>query len=99
MPAARSTWPCSRSKRAALPPDVTIRAFTPAHLQGSLEEVEVGSSLLVVGFPLGFHDTLHHLPVVRQAAIASSFGLRFQGPGLLPDRRPPPTAAPAAHRW
>ena len=47
-----------------------------------------GSSLLIVGFPLGFHDALHHLPVVRQAAIASSFGLRFQGLGyFLTDAR------------
>jgi hypothetical protein len=31
---------------------------------------------------------LHHLPVVRQAAIASSFGLRFQGLGyFLTDAR------------
>jgi hypothetical protein len=75
-------------ERSALPAAVAMRAFTPAHLQGSLEEVEVGSSLLVVGFPLGFHDTLHHLPVVRQAAIASSFGLRFQGQGyFLTDAR------------
>jgi hypothetical protein len=44
--------------------------------------------LLIVGFPLGFHDTLHHLPVVRQAVIASSFGLRFQGQGyFLTDAR------------
>jgi len=51
-------------------------------------EVEVGSSLLVVGFPLGFHDVVHHLPVVRQAAIASSFGVRFQGQGyFLTDAR------------
>ena len=70
--------------RAALPPKVALRCFTPAHLQGSLQEVEVGSSLLIVGFPLGFHDGLHHLPVVRQAAIASSFGLRFQGLGYFP---------------
>jgi hypothetical protein len=48
----------------------------------------VGTSLLVVGFPLGFHDTLHHTPVVRQAIIASSFGLRFQGKGyFLTDAR------------
>ncbi len=73
---------------AALPDAVALRSFTPAHLQGSLDEVEVGSSLLVVGFPLGFHDALHHLPVVRQAAIASSFGLRFQGLGyFLTDAR------------
>lgn len=75
-------------ERAALPPSVVLRCFTPANLQRSLQEVEVGSSLLVVGFPLGFHDTLHHLPVVRHAAIASSFGVRFQGQGyFLTDAR------------
>jgi S1-C subfamily serine protease len=69
--------------RRALPASAVLRCFTPAHLQRSLDEVEVGTSLLVVGFPLGFHDTLHHLPVVRQAVIASSFGLRFQGQGFF----------------
>lgn len=74
--------------RGALPPSVVLRSFTPAHLQRSLQEVEVGSPLLIVGFPLGFHDTLHHLPVVRHAVIASSFGLRFQGQGyFLTDAR------------
>ena len=74
--------------RAALPATVMLRAFTPAHLQDSLDDVEVGSPLLIVGFPLGFHDTLHHLPVVRQAVISSSFGLRFQGQGyFLTDAR------------
>ena len=74
--------------RAAFPQPNAVRAFTPAHLQRSLDEVEVGSPLLIVGFPLGFHDTLHHLPVVRQAVIASSFGLRFQGQGyFLTDAR------------
>jgi hypothetical protein len=75
-------------QRSALPPSVLLCCFGPQHLQGSLQEVEVGSSLLIVGFPLGFHDTLHHLPVVRQATIASSFGLRFQGLGyFLTDAR------------
>ncbi len=74
--------------RTALPDSVLLQCFTTEHLQRSLQEVEVGSSLLVVGFPLGFHDTLHHLPVVRQAVIASSFGLRFQGQGyFLTDAR------------
>jgi len=74
--------------REVLPRSVVLRCFTPAHLQGSLQEVEVGTALLIVGFPLGFHDALHHLPVVRQAAIASSFGLRFQGSGyFLTDAR------------
>src|SRR5580658_7467615 len=75
-------------ERAVLPKTVALQCFTPTHLQRSLEEVEVGASLLIVGFPLGFHDELHHLPVVRQAAIASSFGLRFQGLGyFLTDAR------------
>lgn len=74
--------------REALPETAVYRAFTPDHLLGRLDQVEVGSSLLVVGFPLGFHDTLHHMPVVRQAIIASSFGLRFQGEGyFLTDAR------------
>jgi hypothetical protein len=64
------------------------RAFTPHHLPSVSDNIEVGSSLLVPGFPLGFHDGLHHMPVVRQAIIASSFGLRFQGEGyFLTDAR------------
>ncbi|HLH57447.1 MAG TPA: serine protease [Verrucomicrobiae bacterium] len=69
--------------RAAMPRSVMLRCFTLAHLQQSLQEVEVGTSLLIVGFPLGFHDAVHHVPIVRQAAIASSFGLRFQGLGCF----------------
>ena len=75
-------------QREALPPTTVLRAFTPAHLYDTREPVELGASLLVVGFPLGFHDSLHHLPVVRHAVNASSFGLRFQGKGyFLTDAR------------
>ena len=69
--------------RALLPPSVAIRCFTTDHLQSTLDEVEVGSALLVVGYPLGFHDVIYHLPVVRHAVIASSFGIRFQGQGFF----------------
>ncbi len=75
-------------ERPALPATAVYRAFGPQHLNDPNLQVEVGSSVLVVGFPLGFHDWLHHLPVVRQAGIASSFGLRFQGEGyFLTDAR------------
>ena len=75
-------------ERSALPGTTVYRAFTPEHLYGPTDHVEVGTSLLVVGFPLGFHDTLHHMPVVRHAAVASSYGLRFQGEGyFLTDAR------------
>ncbi len=75
-------------ERPALPDATLYRAFTPAHLHHPPDQVEVGTSLLVVGFPLGFHDGLHHMPVVRHAVLASSFGLRFQGKGyFLTDAR------------
>lgn len=75
-------------ERSALPDTVLISAFTPAHLVTEFDLIEVGNPVLIVGFPLGFHDTLHHLPVARQAAIASAFGIRFQGQGyFLTDAR------------
>jgi hypothetical protein len=69
--------------RAALPESAIYRAFTPEHLPGPDEKIETGALAFVVGFPLGFHDHVHHLPVVRQGAIASSYGLRFQGEGFF----------------
>jgi S1-C subfamily serine protease len=74
--------------RAALPADSVFYAFTPAHLHIAPAVVEVGSSALIVGFPLGFHDTLHHLPVVRHSVLSSAYGIRFQGKGyFLTDAR------------
>ncbi|MBB5191749.1 S1-C subfamily serine protease [Silvimonas terrae] len=70
-------------ERTALPAGMIYRAFTPDHLFNLQNQTIVGSSVLVVGFPLGFHDTLHHMPVVRHAIIASAFGLRFQGKGYF----------------
>jgi Trypsin-like peptidase domain len=61
----------------------TPTAFTPAHLITKPGEAEIGSALLVIGFPLGFHDSHYHLPVARHAVVASSFGTRFQGQGLF----------------
>ncbi len=75
-------------ERSAMPDATFYRAFTPEHLHRPSDEVEVGTPLLIVGFPLGFQDALHHMPVVRHAVVASSFGLRFQGQGyFLTDAR------------
>jgi len=74
--------------RSALPATLLLQAFTPDHLVRQFDEIEVGTSILIVGFPLGFQDTLHRLPVARQAIVATSFGLRFQGEGyFLTDAR------------
>jgi len=69
--------------RAKLPEASVMRAFEPHHIQLPTPEVEVGASLRVVAFPLGFYDTRHHLPVVRHAIVASSFGVRFEGQGYF----------------
>jgi hypothetical protein len=68
---------------AKLPAALHYCAFKPCHLYSGLEEVAIGTPLLLIGFPLGFHDTLHHMPVARQAISASAFGLRFQGKGFF----------------
>jgi len=74
--------------RHMLPEGTVLRAFNPDHLLKARDSVEIGASLLIVGFPLGFHDALHHLPVVRQTTLASAWGLRFQGLGyFLTDAR------------
>lgn len=50
--------------------------------------VLLGQPVLIAGFPMGFHDELHHLPVVRSGVVASSYGWRFGGRGyFLTDAR------------
>lgn len=98
--------------RAAMPAGCVVRPFGPAHLPVGFDLFEVGDRLAIPGFPLGFYDTVHHLPMVRQASVASCYGVRFQGQGyFLTDARmhrgcsgspvlarvdPPPTGRP---RW
>lgn len=72
----------------AFPTNTVYRAFTPQHLADPARRIDIGTNLTVIGFPLGFHDTLHHMPVARHAILASSYGLRFQGEGyFLTDAR------------
>lgn len=74
--------------RSALPATLLSKPFTPAHLVQQLDAIEAGTPIVIVGFPLGFHDMLHHLPVARQGIISTSFGIRFQGMGyFLTDAR------------
>jgi hypothetical protein len=74
--------------RAGMPAAAMVCSFGPENLQSALAEIEVGTPLLLPAFPLSFFDTVHHLPVVRHAIIASSFGVRFQGQGyFLTDAR------------
>lgn len=38
----------------------------------------LGEQVLVVGYPKGFHDEIHNLPIVRNASIASAYGVNFR---------------------
>lgn len=74
-------------ERSALPAEMVCHPFTADHLPGA-GKVDVGTPLLIVGFPLGFQDALHQLPVARHAIVSSCFDLRFQGEGyFLTDAR------------
>ncbi|QBK05432.1 serine protease [Hylemonella gracilis] len=71
-----------------LPAGTVLEAFDPSHLANEEEDVAIGDTLMVIGFPLGFHDTVHHLAVARSASIASAYGVRFQQQGyFLTDAR------------
>jgi hypothetical protein len=85
-------------ERAVLPESVVYRAFTPEHLYTLTDRIEVGTRLVVVGFPLGFHDTLHHMPVARRAAVARRSACAFRARVISSPMRAP-IAAPAVRRW
>jgi S1-C subfamily serine protease len=71
-----------------LPADAVLLAFDETHLEARDEVVAIGDALIIVGFPLGFHDTIHYLAVARSASIASAYGVRFQQQGyFLTDAR------------
>lgn len=73
---------------ADLPEGAVLLAFDASHLEARDEEVAIGDALTIPGFPLGFHDTVHHLAVARSAAMASAWGVRFQRQGcFLTDAR------------
>jgi hypothetical protein len=71
-----------------LPEPTILQAFEASHLEARDECITVGDALTVIGFPLGFQDTVHQLAVARSASIASAYGIRFQQQGyFLTDAR------------
>lgn len=66
----------------------SVFAFRDEDIWSMDTAMPLGQDVLILGFPLGFHDTLHNLPIVRRATIASSFPHPFQGqPYFLTDAR------------
>lgn len=69
--------------RSAIPEHAIYNAFTPDNIPSPSQTIPIGSTLLTIGYPMGFHDALHHLPVARQASLASAYGIRFKGNGYF----------------
>lgn len=68
--------------------DLCVATFGDDDIMGKSEAMPLGKDVLILGFPLGFHDTLNNLPIVRNATIASSFAHPFKGePYFLTDAR------------
>lgn len=68
---------------ARLPQLNALQALGAEDLAEGTERWDVGDALAIPSFPLSFHDTVHHLPVVRAATIASAYGVRFQSKGYF----------------
>ena len=65
-----------------------VRAFRQADHAPADLELGIGQVVLVLGYPLGFHDRLNNLPIVRDATIASLYPVPFEGkPYFLIDAR------------
>lgn len=65
-----------------------IRSFSSADHIPEDVDIAIGEDVLVIGYPLGFHDMLHNLPIVRNAIMASVYPVPFQGnPFILIDAR------------
>lgn len=74
--------------REQVMPRFFIKAFrTEDHIPHNVD-ISIGEDVLVVGYPLGFHDALHNLPIIRNAIISSVYPVPFQGnPIILIDSR------------
>ncbi len=48
-----------------------------------------GEDVMAIGFPRGLSDSMHNLPILRNAMIASAYGVSFEGqPMFLIDANP-----------
>lgn len=56
-----------------------VDAFEPEDLLDEKHALPLGQQVIIVGFPLGFEDTRHRLPMIRAATIASVYPLPFKG--------------------
>lgn len=84
--AGRATWHAhSRADVAVVDIDQdsvrqhVVRWLTRDNFIPSNLVVSPGEDVLVLGYPLGFHDNINNLPIVRSGTVASAYGFDFRG--------------------
>jgi len=60
------------------PDKVIFSALSNINLLPNDVQLGLGEQVLVVGYPKGFYDETHNLPIVRNASIASAYGVPFK---------------------
>lgn len=60
------------------PEEVMYAYLNESNLLPSDVQLGLGEQVLVVGYPKGFYDEIHNLPIVRNASIASAYGVPFR---------------------
>jgi hypothetical protein len=56
-----------------------VTSFTVNDLPPDELLLPIGDDLLVLGYPLGFHDDVNNLPIARRASVASVYPIPFRG--------------------
>ena len=65
-----------------------FKAFSAENLPPGDLLIGLGEDVLVMGYPLSFHDDVFNLPIIRTAAVASQYPVPFRGrPFFLIDAR------------
>jgi hypothetical protein len=60
-----------------------ITYWEPNALLPANRLIHPGEDIFIIGYPHAFHDTLHNLPIFRNAMVASWFRIPFQGQPLF----------------
>ena len=67
-----------RLNKAKITSTFFIKALSAASFLPENYPLHPGEDVFVMGYPLGFHDEHHNLPVFRNAMIASVYGVPFK---------------------
>lgn len=70
------------------PKGYILAALSTANLPPKDFRMSLGEQVLVIGYPKGFYDEVHNLPIIRSASIGSAYGVPFKKiPLFLVDSR------------